>query len=144
VVGLGCRQLHSHSIRQRMVYARCAGVSSSIICVPPYTPTPSQSLPTQNASFSKQFNFLKPKSLNRKLYRKMPFSLGQQMTRTACIFQGVIALPAMLVMGGTALQSLFTLEMPIYDFMSVPSITPSSSTSVSMCSCVHFNSQILT
>jgi hypothetical protein len=60
----------------------------------------------------------------------MPFSLGQQMTRTACIFQGVIALPAMLVMGETALQSLFTLEMPLYDFMSVPSITPSSSTSV--------------
>jgi hypothetical protein len=65
------------------------------------------------------------------------------MTRTACIFQGVIALPAMLVMGGTALQSLFTLEMPIYDFMSVPSITPSSSTSVSICSCVHFNTKIL-
>jgi hypothetical protein len=66
VVGLGCWQLHSHSIRQRMVYAPCAGLILHHLRTSVY-PNTFTSLPIQNASFSKQFSFLKPKSLNRKI-----------------------------------------------------------------------------
>jgi hypothetical protein len=47
----------------------------------------------------------------------MTLSLGQQMARTAGIFQGITALPTMLIMGNCALEELFYPRVRVYYFM---------------------------
>lgn len=49
----------------------------------------------------------------------MDRSLGQQMCRTAGIFQGITALPTMLLMGESAWEELYWPYMSIYRFMCV-------------------------
>lgn len=49
----------------------------------------------------------------------MSASVGRQMARTTGLFQALVALPPMVVMGGIAMESLFLPSIPIYDFMLV-------------------------
>jgi hypothetical protein len=45
------------------------------------------------------------------------FTLPQQMTRTASLFQAIIALPAVFLIGTISFSTLFSTNLPIYDFM---------------------------
>lgn len=47
----------------------------------------------------------------------MPRSVGQHMARSIGLFQGLVALPALFILGEWALISLFETNIPIYDFM---------------------------
>ncbi|KAK0129568.1 hypothetical protein ONS96_000133 [Cadophora gregata f. sp. sojae] len=47
----------------------------------------------------------------------MPRTVGQQMARGIGLFQALVALPAMVILGEWALEALFYTNMPIYEFI---------------------------